>query len=169
MAINLLKTTTVYNFDASALIVLSHTYPINRFSPLWEDIEILFEQKRAYVVREAYEEIVAKNDEIAAWLKAKETTAVIDPGEEDYKMASQIIAKHPSLEDEDATKTRADAYVMAHSLQHGTKVVTDERVASSGKNKKKAKIPNVCDEYGIQHISGEEFALKLFEELDLTL
>ena len=138
---NLAENNKIYNFDASALIVLSHNYPIKRFSPLWLEIEELFNLGRAYVVREVYEEVMNKDDDMAGWIKERQTQVVKELSADDYNQAISIIRAHPTLEDENRVKTIADPYVIAHSLNHKTVVVTAERSVSSGKNNKKAKIP----------------------------
>lgn len=169
MTISLTKTSSTYNFDASALIIMKNWYPISRFAPLWKEIEFLFESNKAYIVKEVYEELMSKDDELAEWIRSRKSYMVIDLNIDEYQKAREILSKHPTLEDENATKTIADPYVVAHSIQNNTVVVSGEHTASLGRNRRKAKIPNVCDDYGVEHITGTWAITKLFEELDLVL
>lgn len=140
-----------YCLDSSSLIDAStRNYPIDRFPTFWRNLDKLIADGRAASPDEVLREIEKKDDALHGWCKTK--NGLFIPLEEDVQAAvSEILAEFPRLVDDRPSKGQADPFVIAVARKRGLIVVTQED-RNRGKNSKKAKIPDVCDHFGVAHI-----------------
>lgn len=158
------STKIVYNIDTSALLTLESFYPQDMFPQVWERIDQLFVEGRAYIIEEVYKEIEKKDDAVFRWLKQRKGYVVKKQEQDAWIKAQEILAKHPNLVDVNATQTSADPFVIADSIISGSVVVTREDKVNTQPNTRKLKIPNVCDSYQVACIYGQYFAIDFFRE-----
>ena len=137
---------TVYSFDASSLIEAYHSYPFDRFPSLWEKLEALIKNDRLKMFELVFDDEV-KDEEIKDWYKEKQLKPYIRVriDQIDQNKAQALI---PILVDPKTGESGGDPWViaLAQDLPNGI-VVTQEKPS---RNKDKPKIPNVCNDLGIE-------------------
>lgn len=97
-------------------------------------------------------ELMDGNDELAKWAKERGATAMFVEPDEDTQTVFQRVAQyvHDTYPEYHAAKFLdvADPWLIAHAMAGGGKVVTQETRAIA--NSTKAKIPDVCDFFGVE-------------------
>jgi Domain of unknown function (DUF4411) len=149
-----------YCIDTSGLTFLWRDfYPPDVFPSLWNDIETCINDRRLISPDEVLEELKTGGDSLYDWAKAKpdlfvrHDTAI-------QGIVSDILA-HPEhsklLYSKHATSlVVADPFVIAAAQVHGCSVVSNESFMFTP-SPNKTKIPNVCADRGIEHLSVLEF------------
>ena len=146
-----------YVFDTSAFIVLKNFYPAT-FSTLWKRIDSLVANGTIVSVREVFNELHNYNDAdfIQDW--AKQHNAVFaKPSNAELLVVQQILAV-PHFQVLISNKAIlkgtpvADPFVVAAAKIKSATVVTQEGLKPNA-----AKIPNVCDEFGVPCIDLQTF------------
>lgn len=164
-----------YSLDSSAILQISKMYPANQFPDLfnkvWEKIEKAIDGGVLIVIDKVYAELERKDDFAHNWLKARKERAVVKCDNSVILKASEIIKQFDKLIDPDSEHEQADPYLIAHALLNNFVIVTAETRVQPPiqKNRKKDKIPNVCDHYGVEYIhpkiDGDKMVTELFELL----
>lgn len=151
----------MYVFDSNSLIDLfKHYYP-DRFPTLWEKFDILISDGKFLSIREVVNEInrYARRDRLVDWTKNNSQFFSI-PTQNELLIVKEIfqvshfqamIRKKARLQGYPV----ADPFVAAKAKACNGYVVTEERWA-----KDSAKLPNVCEHFGILCINLEEFMEK---------
>jgi hypothetical protein len=149
-----------YVFDSNSLINLFKHYYTERFPTLWEKFDLLVSEGKLTSAREVFNEIGYREDSLAIWAKEKKNKLFLEPTIEELKFVSEIfkvqhfqvmIRKQERLKG----KPVADPFVIARAKILGASVVTQEKNTENA-----AKIPNVCDHFGIPCINLEGFMEK---------
>lgn len=149
-----------YVFDSDSLINLfSHYYP-GRFPSLWEKFHALVIAGKLISVREVFNEIGSIEDSLAIWAKERKKILFTEPTIEELEFVGEIFKiKHfqAMIRKQERLKGKpvADPFVIARAKITGACAVTQEK-----KTKNAAKIPNVCDHFGIPCINLEGFMEK---------
>lgn len=147
----------MYIFDTSAFIVLKHYYR-QRFPSLWTGIEGLIEGGLLASTREVYNELQSYNDAdyVQTWAKVYKDIFATPSNEELNFVAGIFQVPHfQALISQKATLKGtpvADPFVVAAAAIKNATVVTQESLKPNA-----AKIPNVCNHFGIRCIKLEEF------------
>lgn len=152
----------IYNIDTSTFLTLQTFYPMDLFPQVWDKLDGLLKNKRAYFIEEVYKETQRRDDQIALWLKKRTSYGMKVQTKDDFLKAQEILTSHPNLVDINATQTSADPFVIADSVLSASTVVTREE--KNGSEAKRPKIPNVCDAYGVRCIYGQYYATEFFRE-----
>ena len=150
----------IYVFDSSPLIDLFRHYYPTRFPSLWESFNSLVTEERIISVKEVRNEIEGGGDRLADWVKENRETFTM-PTNEELVIVSDIfkvghfqamIRRKERLQG----KPVADPFVIAKAsvLENGC-VVTLETYKENA-----AKIPNVCEHFGIPWLNLEDFMEK---------
>jgi len=150
----------IYVFDTSSFLVLKNFYP-SRFPSVWSGMDHLIEAQRLVSVREVLNELDSYNDQdfIQEWAKAHKPL-FLTPGREELLMVSKIF----QVEHFKALISRqsilkgtpvADPFVIAAAHVKKGIVVTQET-----KQPNAAKIPNICDHFGVEYVNLEGFMEK---------
>lgn len=148
-----------YCLDANVLIQAWQKYYSPRFCmSYWEMLNELGKLGRIFLPEEVFKEITRTEDDLSEWLTRSSISVMgIDEGVTECLRA--IYGKHPShqmLVDNIKGRSLADPWVIAHALHQGATVVTkEERVTAL--NSTKIKIPNVCDNMGVDCIDDFKF------------
>ncbi len=147
----------IYVFDTSSFVVLKNYYP-NTFPTLWEQLNDLVDTGNIISVREVRTELGNRSDSdvVDQWAN-NHKSIFLTPSPAEMQFVQQIFAiQHfQALIGRQAILKGtpiADPFVIAAAaIQVGT-VVTEEKFKPNA-----AKIPNVCQHFGINCINLEEF------------
>ena len=149
-----------YVFDSDSLIDLFRHYYPERFPTLWEKFDILVSGEELISVREVFNEIGSSEDSLGIWAKEQKNILFLESTVEELRFVAEIfqvqhfqamIRKQERLKG----KPVADPFVIARAKITGACVVTQEKSTENA-----AKIPNVCDHFGIPCINLEGFMKK---------
>ncbi|MEZ4540248.1 MAG: DUF4411 family protein [Chloroflexota bacterium] len=135
--------------DSSSFRVLSHYFP-DRFPSFWERFNVLVGQKRIISAREARWELDHRinKQHLLDWIHANRQI-FLTPSPEETEFISEIfLIKHfqqlVSRQNSLNGKPVADPYIIALARSRNGCVVTEEQHKPNA-----AKIPNVCEHFGI--------------------
>ncbi len=152
-----------YCLDANVLIQAWQKYYSPKFCPgYWEVLNALGAEGRVFIVEEVYNEITNTEDDLSAWLKASSIPVRKITGNV-TKCLQDIYAKDPAhkmLVDNTKARSLADPWVIAHALSEGATVVTKEEKVTA-LNSNKIKIPNVCDNMGLEWLNDFDFVAEM--------
>ncbi len=139
----------IYCVDTSALLDgRARYYPPRIFPALWKKIEVLIADGRFVIPEEVLTEITRKDDETAAWVKARPDMVVpLDRVQE--AECKLILREFPRLVDTRKGRSIADPFVIGLAKVRKLVAVTGEATGTI----EKPRIPVVCDHYGIEWIS----------------
>ena len=146
-----------YVFDSNSLINLFHHYYPERFPTLWEKFDALVSEEKLISVREVFNEIGSGEDSLATWAKEQKNTLFLEPTVEEFQFVGEIFqVRHfqAMIRKQERLKGKpvADPFVIARAKTLNACVVTQEK-----NTKNAAKIPNVCDHFGIPCIDLKGF------------
>ena len=156
-------TPEIYCLDTNVLIQAWQSYYSPKFCPdYWEVLDELGSRGTIFVPEEVSKEITKTDDELSRWLtKSKIQVKEID--EPVTRCLQSIWSKNPShklLVDNTRYRSLADPWVIAHAINEKAIVVTkEEKITAINSNK--IKIPNVCDNMGVQWINDFQLIEKL--------
>lgn len=148
----------IYVFDTSSFRILRHYYP-ERFRSVWAGLEELIVSGELISTREVFNELERFDDPepLLAWAKNhKDIFATPTNAETDFVVRIFQVQHFQALIAQKSILTGrpvADPFVVAAAAirQEGT-VVTQERFKENA-----AKIPNVCQHFGVPCVNLEEF------------
>lgn len=144
-------------FDTSSFRVLRHYYP-NRFPSVWAGVEDLVTAGELISTREVFNELERFDDPgpLLAWVKDHKDIFATPNNDETEFVARIFQVQHfQTLIAQKAILTGrpvADPFVVAAAAVKAGTVVTQERFKENA-----AKIPNVCQHFGIPCMDLEEF------------
>ena len=146
-----------YVFDSDSLIILFRHYYPERFPTLWEKFDALALEGKLISVREVFNEIGSSGDSLGTWAKEQKNILFLESTVEELKFVSeifQVLHFQAMIRKQERLKGKpvADPFVIARAKISGACVVTQEK-----KTENAAKIPNVCDHFGIRCINLEGF------------
>ena len=149
-----------YVFDSGSLIDLFRHYYPERFPTLWEKFDALVSGGKLLSVKEVFNEIGLSEDSLANWAKQNKNILFLESTTEEFKFVSEIFqVRHfqTMIRKQERLKGKpvADPFVIARAKISGACVVTQEKKTDNA-----AKIPNVCDYFGIPCINLEGFMEK---------
>lgn len=147
--------------------VLSHAFKnikIESFPTFWYSLDKLIQTGEVVSSREVFRELEgffvmsgkSDNDVVTKWLK-EHKHMFLTPTKEDCKIVGQIfskphfkqlVKKHSLLNG----NPEADVFIIAQAVNFNAIVVTFEEFTKNG-----AKIPNVCKDFNVIFIGGDEF------------
>ncbi len=153
----------IYCLDANVLIEAWQKYYSPKFCPqYWDVLNNLGKEGRIFLPEMVFEEITRTEDELCKWLKeSKIPIRKIDANV--TKCLQEIYAKNPShqnLVDNIKGRSLADPWVIAHALNEKAIVVTKEAKVTA-LNSSRVRIPNVCDNMGVEWINDFELIAEL--------
>jgi hypothetical protein len=159
-----------YWLDASVLIEAhNRTYPIGVFDSFWEWLAGEVQAGNIVCPRRVYQEVAEAEhqDELAQWMKPRKGKGLCIPASRQVQdrlkeIEEYIFTQYESVEAWDFSKG-ADPWVIAHALDDHGAVVTKE--SSTRSNAKKARIPDVCNHFGVKCVD----TLEMLKELKAHL
>jgi len=147
----------IYVFDSGAFIDLFRYYYPDRFPSLWGCFDALISESRIISVREASRELDGYGDRLSDWVRGhRDVFPQSDP--EELAFVAQIFSiPHFQMlvrnQERYVGNPVADPFLIAKAKvqEHGC-VVTQEILKPNA-----AKIPNVCEHFGVQCLNLEAF------------
>lgn len=132
----------MFVYDTSAFLNGWHDHlPPSTFGSVWEFISSEMAAGRIIAPREVLSELLKKDDEVAAWARAR-TEVYLEPSEAVQRRAGEIyeLLPNPGLRDQ------ADPFVIAEAEIRGLAVVTYEGRSFSGVPTKRwaRQMPGIC-------------------------
>ncbi|MFO0962140.1 MAG: DUF4411 family protein [Phycisphaerales bacterium] len=144
----------IYSLDTNFFIgAWRRTYPRDVFPTFWEKFEALLPAGVVIVSEEVQIELGKKEDDLSAWLKARKNVLRATDEEVQSKLR-ELLARDSAIAQANATKHRADPFVIAVAMAVGGTVVTEEL---RGERPGKRKIPDACEAAKVPCIGPVEF------------
>ncbi|ADG81940.1 DUF4411 family protein [Thermincola potens] len=142
----------MYCIDTSALLHgWKRDYPPDIFKSLWDNLTELGQSNNLISPDEVLLELKRGDDDLCAWMEEREYI-FIEPDEEAQKVVAEIVNRFPDFVPEESHDgVWADPYVIAVAKVKNATVVTGEKAVGPGA--KRPKIPNICQELGIECIT----------------
>jgi len=149
---------TTFVFDTNAVEQLGHYYP-SSFPTFWDHFAVMVKERLAISVREVQRELERRDHKawLRAWLKEHPGFFTV-PGPAETAFVAEIFrVKHFQALVGERQRLQgtpvADPFVIAAArTRKGSCVVTQETLKPNA-----AKIPNVCDRFGIDWTDFEGF------------
>ncbi|WP_413576195.1 DUF4411 family protein [Bdellovibrio sp. HCB290] len=136
---------TIYCVDASSILYMQWTYPIDVFEQIWLKFEEDVNSGILITSEVVVEELGKKGDHASEFSKKLGGFGhKIDA--QTLVHAATILTKVPHLIDAQNSNPQADPYLIGLSMTKNATIVTQER---SAPNAKKAKMPDVCAHFGV--------------------
>lgn len=161
----------VYCLDANVFIQPWRTYYSPHLCPdYWTLLSELGVRNKIFIPEVVYEEITRTEDDLSDWIKTsnipirKIDAAVTKCLKEIYE-ANPL---HKLLVDNTKQRSLADPWVIAHAINEKACVVTKEEKITAISTKR-IKIPNVCDNMGVNWINDFQMVNELNIKFTCTL
>lgn len=137
-----------YCFDSCAIMdSWNRYYPPVFFPSLWTKIQDLIDSERLFISKEVEKEIIAGNDDLKPWIRSN-IKCVVPFSADQINIVRSIINKYPKVAKYNKPKpNHADPFIIALAKLNKLTVVTLE--GKSGDGALDPKVPNLCDEYGV--------------------
>jgi hypothetical protein len=127
------------------------------FPTLWSTISTRLRGRSLTSCIEVYYEIKKREDNLFAWVEERKG-AFIEPNDDTITQVLKVMEEFPNFGAQDGPATQAaDPWLIAHAIETGSVVVTDERRAKVIKLSKPPKIPDVCDQMGVRWLPIVDF------------
>lgn len=153
----------VYIIDASALIDANLNYNIKKsiFSPLWDKLSEMFNNKELISSVEIFDEV--HDTELKEWLKLYKD-CFLPLTKEIQKNVTKILKDFPHMinvnKGQKAGNSNGDPFLVATAMSvTDSIIVTNEKAGGIGSSK----MPNVCKNYNIGCINLVEFIDKVLD------
>jgi len=147
----------MYVFDNSPLSTLFRNYYRNRFPSLWRNFDAIVDQGALVSTREVFREIIeGPITELRDWAEDHQSLFATPMAAEGGFVAKLYAVSHfqQNIEQQKLLKggLNADPFVIARAAVEERTVVTMEKLKPHA-----AKIPNICQHFGIGFMTLEEF------------
>lgn len=142
-----------YVLDTNVLINMQRHHPLDVFGSLWAKMAAVIDEGAVISCEEVLDELTIGNDDLLDWAKQR-NEAFVPSGVETQQIVRDILKKHPSLVTGSRKANSADPFVIALAKIKDCTLVSDETRAGVGQP---AKIPNVCEAYGVRVIKYVDF------------
>ncbi len=149
----------IYVFDSNTLInIFNHYYP-ERFPSFWDNFNGFISKQTIISVQEVRRELEKKGDKLSDWTKSH-NELFLPPNAEESNFITEIFkVKYFRIliqkKQQYIEGPVADPFVIAKAKIVNGCVVTQEKITENA-----AKIPNVCEHFGIPCINLEGFMEK---------
>ena len=155
----------IYVFDSNSFITPYNTYYPFDFAPgFWRRLGDEIQKGSIVVLDKVYDELVKGDDDLSQWMKSRKAFQTVTKTDKytlaqyakilEYIQSSEFYKGSALLEW--AKDSVADAWLIASAVVHKYTLVTFE-TPSGGlsviSKSAKAKIPDICDHFGVEYIS----------------
>jgi hypothetical protein len=135
-------------------------YAIDFFPDYWNSLDQLAQQGLVFANEEVKKEIEDTDDELKEWISSKHHFfKPIDDAVQECLVEVFKDPNHRRLVDSVKGRSKADPWVIAHAMAERAIVVTKEEFAPP--ETQRIRIPNVCDDLGIECINDYELIRRL--------
>lgn len=132
---------------------MQRQHPSDIFGSLWSKVDSFIENGIVISSEEVYDEIHVGDDDLVSWAKNRKDK-FLKSDHNIQQLVREILQKQPSLVTGSKKINGADPFVIALAKIKNCKLVSDERRSGVGQP---IKIPNVCEEYGVECIRFIDF------------
>lgn len=140
----------MYTIDTSSLITLKTTYPKEVFSKLWQDIENLIRSDKLKAIYAVKRELDDVTDDKELSLLSNIDKFIAPITDEVQSIIRTRISKDIKyFSNPDSYISKADTFVVAHAIECGLSVITDEKPTN---NLNGPNIPDICKKYGVKYL-----------------
>lgn len=146
----------MYLIDANVLIRANGDfYPIDRVPQFWDWLVKEGQQGNVKIPPEIYDEITAGDDALATWAKDADVKAALlldetpDPALVQQVLVEGYEGNDPEFTDVDVQKIGRDAFIVAYALAESGRVVVTKEVSASSKRRGNRKMPDACNDCGV--------------------
>lgn len=142
-----------YLLDANAYIQAKTLhYRMHVVPGFWDWLDQQFILEQVGSIRSVYEELLASDDALSDWVKQRRDHFLPVDDEATQTVFAEIaehVVSHPTYSEPFVSTflDGADPLLVAKAKAIGAQVVTHE--ARVGAGSKKVKVPNICDEFGV--------------------
>lgn len=143
-------------------------YPIDIANSFWGKVKELADKEIIISIDKVKKEIYRNEDKLTKWCKShlphnffKDSSSSVTK----YSLIATWAASskyRPSAKTEFLATDLADSWLVAYAWDNGIKIVTHEK--SAPESKKRIKIPEVCDQFGVEYLN----TMEMFRELRET-
>lgn len=134
-------------------------YPMGRFPEYWEWIVHQGERSRHGIPNTVWEELLNyEDDTLRDWLKGNKESLWVDD-ERCFEAVGDVLEAYDA-DEADLEILGADPFLIAFAIVTGETIVTYE-VSKPSKTGKNRKIPDVCNDLGVNWIPGHDHIVVL--------
>lgn len=149
----------IYIFDSNVLINLFKNFYKSVFVSLWQIFDTYIINEKITSVREVFNEIEERDDQLSKWAK-QNRKIFTQPSIEELAFIKEIfkVTHFQNLirtEERLKGKPVADPFVISKAKIINGCVVSDEKIKENA-----AKIPNICEHFNVPYLNLEEFMKK---------
>ena len=149
----------IYIFDSNVLINLFKNFYKSVFVSLWQIFDTYIINEKITSVREVFNEIEERDDQLSKWAK-QNRKIFTQPSIEELAFIKEIFKVTHSqnlIRTEERLKGKpvADPFVISKAKIINGCVVSDEKIKENA-----AKIPNICEHFNVPYLNLEEFMKK---------
>jgi hypothetical protein len=138
-----------YCFDTSAFLnPYKRYYSFELFPSFWKGIEQRIAAGSIVTCELVRDELDQKEDSLAGWIR-KQDRLIVPMDDDQQQHVAYIIPAFRAWFDTKSSRNNADPFVVALARARGLTVVSDE----TGGGPAKPKIPFVCAQLGVKHVS----------------
>ena len=146
----------MYVFDTSPFSSLFRNYYRRRFPTLWQNFDALIAEEAVTSTREVRRELDRYADVDDEWVQ-NHRAIFVTPDAVEAQFVREIYRVHHFQQNIELKKLQngglnADPFVIARAGANGGTVVTLEKAAPNA-----ARIPNICQHFGVRCFNLEEF------------
>lgn len=149
-----------YSIDTNVIVSFlgdgdAELYPVDVFGPQWQFLEAAFKDGRAVAAKRVATELKKweRLDRVKVWLRDHKYAFRDIESDDQLAAAKEIVNKYPAYGLD--VNRLGDLEVMALAKARGLTVVSLE--SQKQHRPDRPKIPNVCSEFEIEHISFHDF------------
>ena len=143
-------TADVYCFDTSSLVHAAvRAYPFANFVGLWKRLDHLIDGERMIVPDQVFDDLERQKDDLHEWVKKRSERLVVPIDDAQQLQVAEIMSTFEKLVESGSNRSGSDPWVIALAKIRGAVAVHQE----SHGTPKKPKIPNVCEHYGVRHMT----------------
>lgn len=155
----------MYLLDSDVLIFAKNSYyPLDRVPQFWEWIQAMSQENRIKMPREIYDEITEGHDDLCEWISLPNIRQdIIFPGRLDRSLYNEVIEigyELPLDAPEIEEKVGKDPFLIAYALEGKrigeSRIVVSREVSKPKKTGANRKVPDVCNDLGIECITDIE-------------
>lgn len=150
----------MYLLDANTYIQAKNLYYGMDICPAyWDFLDTTFQSGHVCSIHQVYRELTDGNDDLKDWVKQRKDHFITNDDEATQgnyaNIAQHLFDQDYNANSRDKFLEKADAWIIAKAVTLEATVVSLESLAPQ--QSKRVKVPNVCNDFGVDCISTFEF------------